>query len=428
MSTITNTGIIEIASSDGALFTGVRYNDFLVCSEKAASVWIGSGSNCANYLQVGSNVTNTSNLNVLGMCTLSNLNVIGNVTGFNGVSSNQSFSNVWSSNIYGSNVEVVGPMKVTGVVTASGGFVGNATSASTALACTGNAATATSALTCTGNAATATTSASCTGNAYAASNFIGTPNIVVGNITSTGAHSNIGTLSNSGAVYASSFVGPVIGNASSATTSSVCSGNAYAASNFIGIPNVIVGNINSTGTHSNVGTMSNSGTVYAGSFVGPISGNATSATIANGLTGTPNIEVGNLNAIGNATIGGNLTVTGNTILSSAPTLSGYLGFNGASFQREVFSFNQVPNATTNFPLPQKGGSTFIVHTYIDSIGAFVGILLFGPFGANYISFTSNGSPYCGTVFWNGQVAYNASWLGGVDSGSWGITVTYVPIC
>ena len=319
-----NTGIIEIAPSNGSLFTGALSNDFIICNQVPANIWLGSGSNAPNYLQVGTSTTTTSNMTVTGTTTLSNLTVSGTVTGFNGVSSNQSFSNVYSSNIYSSNVEVNGPMKVTGVLTVTGGITGTVTNATNAV-----------------NAVTAT-------NSTNASNLVGTPNITVGTVvatsitstgthTNTGAFSNIGTFSNSGTVYASMFNGPLTGNATSATTTTTCTGNAYSASNLVGTPNITVGSVTSTGTHtntgafSNIGTFSNSGTVYASLFNGPLTGNATSATTtvtcsgnaysASNLVGTPNITIQSATASNfygsNATISTGLRVNCPMYLTSS---------------------------------------------------------------------------------------------------------------
>ena len=66
----------------------------------AAAVNVNSGAMNQGF----SNVTVSGSLSNTGTTTLSNLVITGTVEGFNGVSSNQSFSNVYSSNIYGSNV------------------------------------------------------------------------------------------------------------------------------------------------------------------------------------------------------------------------------------------------------------------------------------------------------------------------------------
>jgi hypothetical protein len=99
-------------------------------------VWIGSASaSGSNYIQINSNIVaitgaltaaniSATTLTASGQTTLSNLTVTGNVTGFNGVSSNQSFSNVYSSNIgIGTNtpaypLDVVGNAKFSGNISA----------------------------------------------------------------------------------------------------------------------------------------------------------------------------------------------------------------------------------------------------------------------------------------------------------------------
>jgi hypothetical protein len=107
----------------------------------------------------------------------------------------------------------------------------------------------------------------------------------------------------------------------------------------------------------------------------------------------------------------------------------YSSFSQQGLQSEVFNFNQIANATTPFPSPTKGGTFFMVYTYIGGIGSFVGVMLLsGPYGGNYTTLMNNGSPYCGSITWNGSVpTYNASGFGGVNGGTWGITVVYVPL-
>ena len=69
-----NTGIIEIAPTNGGCFPNALSNDFILCSSNIANVWVGA-SNASNFLQVGSNTTFTSNLNVTGAATFSNISV-----------------------------------------------------------------------------------------------------------------------------------------------------------------------------------------------------------------------------------------------------------------------------------------------------------------------------------------------------------------
>jgi hypothetical protein len=108
-------GNFSLATTADNVFNGTVLNDILLTSQSNQTIWIGGASGACNVLSIGSNVTSTSNLEVTGtlsnagggsfggMVTMSNLTLTGSVVGFNGVSSNQSFSNVWSSNVYGSN-------------------------------------------------------------------------------------------------------------------------------------------------------------------------------------------------------------------------------------------------------------------------------------------------------------------------------------
>ena len=72
----TNQGIIAIAATNATLFPGTLANDFLLCSSNVANVWIGA-SNGSNSLQVGSNATFTSNLNVSGTATFGGITSTG---------------------------------------------------------------------------------------------------------------------------------------------------------------------------------------------------------------------------------------------------------------------------------------------------------------------------------------------------------------
>ena len=99
------------------------------------------------------------------------------------------------------------------------------------------------------------------------------------NITSTGL--SISNVNASGIVTASSFVGPVVGTASTASFATTSFG-------LSGSPNITVGNINSSGI---VTASSFSGNASSATFA-INSGIATTATNAQGLTGTPNITVG----------------------------------------------------------------------------------------------------------------------------------------
>jgi len=181
----------------------------------------------------------------------------------------------------------------------------------------------TSKLTVTGNGTftgvvTATTFVGAlTGNATGLS---GTPNITVGTIGAT-------SLNASGVVTATTFSGALTGNVTGNVT-----GNATGLS---GTPNITVGTITATSvTVGSAVTINSSGVrvtgvVTATTFVGALTGTATTAT---GLSGTPNITVGtigatSLNASGvvtATTFSGALTgnVTGNaTGLSGTPNIT-----------------------------------------------------------------------------------------------------------
>ena len=128
-------GNFSLATSNSNVFNGTLLNDVLITSQSNQSIWLGGASGAPNVLSIGSNVTTTSNLTVSGLTTLSNLTVSGTVTGFNGVSSNQSFSNVYSSNITASNATFsnigVGtrapayPLDVVGNISCTGNIAAN---------------------------------------------------------------------------------------------------------------------------------------------------------------------------------------------------------------------------------------------------------------------------------------------------------------
>ena len=78
----------------------------------------------------------------------------------------------------------------------------------------------------------------------------------------------------------------------------------------------VTGVVTATQLNQNVtGNITASGTVTGGAFSGPLTGNVTgtasNATVAQGLTGTPNITVGTVSGT-DATFSGNLTVQGTT--------------------------------------------------------------------------------------------------------------------
>jgi hypothetical protein len=129
-------GNFSVATTTNNVFTGTALNDILLTAQSNQKIWIGGASGASNVLSVGSNVTTTSNLEVTGLTSLSNLVVTGTVVGFNGVSSNQSFSNVYSSNIYGSNaafsnLTVNGAINAAGQTITASTFAGNASTATT---------------------------------------------------------------------------------------------------------------------------------------------------------------------------------------------------------------------------------------------------------------------------------------------------------
>ena len=78
----------------------------------------------------------------------------------------------------------------------------------------------------------------------------------------------------------------------------------------------VTGVVTATQLNQNVtGNVTASGTITGGAFSGPLTGNVTgtasNATVAQGLTGTPNITVGTVSGT-DATFSGNLTVQGTT--------------------------------------------------------------------------------------------------------------------
>ncbi len=111
-----NAGIIAISSSNSSLFRGELENDLILCNSIPANIWLGSSSNAPNFVQIGSNVTTMSNLNVSGLTSMSNLSVQRNV-------SCATLSNTggatFGSNVTLSNLIVTGT--VTGISTGSSG-------------------------------------------------------------------------------------------------------------------------------------------------------------------------------------------------------------------------------------------------------------------------------------------------------------------
>jgi hypothetical protein len=121
--------------------------------------------------------------------------VNGTVSGFNGVGSNQSFSNVWTSNVWASNASFSnitikssvidqGTLTVTGLLTANGGILSSGITSTGVINASGQTITAQTFVgALTGNAST---SSSCSGNAISASNLTGAPNISVGTVSASG--------------------------------------------------------------------------------------------------------------------------------------------------------------------------------------------------------------------------------------------------
>ena len=137
-----------MTTASGQFYPATLCNDMVVQHTSSNNQMFFGVVGASNVLCIGSNTTSCSNLTVTGLTSLSNLTVSGNVTGFNGVSSNQSFSNVYSSNITASNatfsnVTVNSGMTVNGIVTSSNVGIGTSTPTN-ALDVVGN-------INCTGN-------------------------------------------------------------------------------------------------------------------------------------------------------------------------------------------------------------------------------------------------------------------------------------
>ena len=82
----------------------------------------------------------------------------------------------------------------------------------------------------------------------------------------------------------------------------------------------IVGENGSTPVGFTKGINISSGVVTATTFVGALTGTASNATQAEGLTGSPTISVTDVTAGGNVTVSGNLTVNGSQTIISTETL------------------------------------------------------------------------------------------------------------
>jgi hypothetical protein len=132
---------------------------------------------------------------------------------------------------------------------------------------------------------------------------------------------------------------------STLTIRQTASGNTNSILNIIGSASTTVFNISNTGAVStnNNNINAGTGTITATTFSGALSGNATTATNASGLIGTPNINVGTIscssitgsgqtNQITNNTDGGvGLNIRNNSSGASAFTYFGVLNSLGSSF-------------------------------------------------------------------------------------------------
>ena len=117
----------------------------------------------------------------------------------------------------------------------------------------------------------------------------------------------------------------------------------------LGSGNITSHNINSTGI------------ITATSFVGPVTGNASSATVATnaqGLTGSPSITVTNITATGNVSIGGTLTYEDVTNVDSVGliTARGGISVTGGELNIETTGAIGLPTGTSNQrPSPPQAG-------------------------------------------------------------------------
>ena len=114
------------------------------------------------------------------------------------------------------------------------------------------------------------------------------------------------------------------------------------------------GNITGHNLHS-------TGIITATSFVGPVTGNASSATVATnaqGLTGSPSITVTNITATGNVSIGGTLTYEDVTNVDSVGliTARGGISVTGGELNIETTGAIGLPTGTSNQrPSPPQAG-------------------------------------------------------------------------
>ena len=114
------------------------------------------------------------------------------------------------------------------------------------------------------------------------------------------------------------------------------------------------GNITGHNLHS-------TGIITATSFVGPVTGNASSATVATnaqGLTGSPSITVTNITATGNVSIGGTLTYEDVTNVDSVGliTARGGISVTGGELNIETTGAIGLPTGTSaQRPSPPQAG-------------------------------------------------------------------------
>jgi hypothetical protein len=196
-------------------------------------------------------------------------------------------------------------------------------------------------------------------------------------IGSSDLHSTGITVTNAnilGVVTASSFSGPVSGNATGLT----------------GTPDITVRNI--TGVAATfTGNANISGVVTASSFSGPVSGNAT------GLTGTPDITVRNITGVaatftGNVSIAGTLTYEDVTNVDSVGLITARSGVIINSGGLQVTGVTTVAAGSTSAPTinPSGDSNTGIFFPAADTIA-------FSEGGAESGRFNSSGNLLVGTT-------------------------------
>ena len=114
----------------------------------------------------------------------------------------------------------------------------------------------------------------------------------------------------------------------------------------LGSGNITSHNINSTGI------------ITATSFVGPVTGTATTATNAEGLTGSPSITVTDITATGNVSIGGTLTYEDVTNVDSVGLITARNGISvtGGELNIETTGAIGLPTGTSaQRPSPPQAG-------------------------------------------------------------------------